>query len=103
MIGGTRSYRQLVRFIQDFDSRDGGIVNHGLEGEIDLALGRWPDVAKRLGDDALAAGFLVYVEVFEQRFAVAIHMEDSAARPAATFKTRPEEKLREIQDHGVAA
>ena len=62
--------RSQLRFVQDFDAGDRGIVLDRLEGKIQFALGGL-QVIEGLGKDVQAVGFLVDVKIVQQRFAIA--------------------------------
>src|SRR5665213_4587681 len=79
-LGGLTTFCGL-RFGDDFDRVYNGVIRHRGEGKLDLSEGGRLDVVKCLYDRAGAA-FGKDVEVLKQCVAVAVDVEDAAARTA---------------------
>src|SRR5271157_956685 len=77
-----RRRQALLRLVQDLDCGDEGVILDGLEGQIDLSLGRWLDVRKRFLQRVKASGFLEDVQVLSQHDTVGHHVEQPASDPA---------------------
>ena len=92
----------LMRFVQDFDSRDGRVVHNWLKGNVELTLRGRLQVVKGLGQSMKTACFFIDIKVIEQRASIAQNAKHPAPVASNSRRAGPEIKLRKVQGQSVA-